>query len=60
MTSVMSIKKRSFIAGVMIGASAMLVYCCTGRDNALTNKEKEEGWELLFNGENLDGWRAAI
>ncbi len=57
MTDVMGIKKRSFIAGVMIGASAMLVSCCTGRDNTLTNKEKEEGWELLFNGEDLDGWR---
>ena len=50
MTGVMSIKKNSFIAVVMIGASAMLVYCCTGRGNMLTNKEKEEGWELLLKG----------
>ncbi len=26
-------------------------------DNELTQKEKEEGWILLFNGENLDGWK---
>src|SRR5690348_9830854 len=25
-------------------------------DNELTPKEKQEGWILLFNGENLDGW----
>jgi len=24
--------------------------------NTLTPKEKEEGWKLLFNGKNLDGW----
>lgn len=25
--------------------------------NALTPEEQKEGWELLFNGENLDGWK---
>ena len=25
--------------------------------NTLTQKEKTEGWRLLFNGKNLDGWR---
>lgn len=25
--------------------------------NQLTETEKEEGWELLFNGESADGWR---
>ena len=24
--------------------------------NSLSNREKRQGWELLFNGENLDGW----
>ncbi len=27
-----------------------------GADNTLTDKEKAEGWQLLFNGTNLDGW----
>lgn len=25
--------------------------------NKLTRKEKKDGWELLFNGKNFDGWR---
>ncbi len=25
--------------------------------NKLTKKEKKQGWQLLFNGENFDGWR---
>jgi hypothetical protein len=26
------------------------------QDNVLTEKEKKQGWALLFNGENLNGW----
>ena len=26
-------------------------------NNTLTNREKEEGWELLFNGKDFKGWR---
>jgi hypothetical protein len=27
------------------------------KDNKLSRKEKRNGWELLFNGKNFDGWR---
>ena len=30
--------------------------CIQAQDNQLTAKEKKEGWVLLFNGKNLDGW----
>ena len=26
-------------------------------DNQLTQKEKKEGWQLLFDGQNMEGWR---
>lgn len=28
--------------------------------NTLTEQEKQQGWRLLFNGKNLDGWRTAF
>ena len=38
----------------------MFLFLWTGniysQDNQLTAKEKKEGWVLLFNGKNLDGW----
>lgn len=37
-----------------------LLFVCTGnsyaQDNQLTEKEKQEGWILLFNGTDLAGW----
>ncbi|KEO72332.1 glycosyl hydrolase [Anditalea andensis] len=29
----------------------------TFQDNTLTDAQKAEGWKLLFDGQNLDGWR---
>lgn len=31
-------------------------YCNAQQINTLSQKEKEEGWELLFNGKDFDGW----
>ncbi|MGK2864207.1 MAG: 3-keto-disaccharide hydrolase [Chitinophagaceae bacterium] len=31
--------------------------CWSQKNNQLTEKEKQEGFELLFNGRNLKGWR---
>ena len=31
--------------------------CNTQENNSLTEKEKAEGWQLLFDGKSLDGWR---
>jgi hypothetical protein len=35
-------------------------FACLGQSNgtaSLSEKEKKEGWKLLFNGKNLDGWK---
>ncbi|MGN6265169.1 MAG: 3-keto-disaccharide hydrolase [Ginsengibacter sp.] len=44
-------------------ASVILISCGSsknsmksGSQNSLTSKEKTEGWQLLFNGKNTDGW----
>ena len=41
--------------GVAVLASLMLGGC--NAPNKLTNKEIKDGWQLLFNGQDLEGWR---
>ena len=43
----------------VLGVGFVMLACVTGRaaDNKLTGAEKEAGWELLFDGESLKGWR---
>ena len=32
-------------------------YSKSSRNNSLSKKEKKQGWQLLFNGQTLDGWK---
>lgn len=45
--------KKSIL--IIFGLFISCVYVVS-QDNKLTNQELAEGWQLLFNGENLDGW----
>lgn len=48
---------RYFLA-VAIGIMAALVSVNSrAADNQLTEEEKAEGWQLLFNGRDLEGWK---
>lgn len=46
---------------ILIGIGLLLTLICTApmthAQNALTDEEKEEGWNLLFDGESTDEWR---
>lgn len=47
--------KKFFISAAAAAISLLAVSC--QQHNTLTAQEEAEGWVLLFNGENLDGWR---
>ncbi|NLB25418.1 MAG: DUF1080 domain-containing protein, partial [Bacteroidales bacterium] len=42
----------------LITAVLLFSYSAQSQDNQLTSEEFAEGWELLFDGETLKGWKA--
>lgn len=50
--------KRNIILSLAFAAGMFLMIPVSGQSvNQLSKKEKKEGWVLLFNGKDFDGWR---
>lgn len=41
-------------------SALMLTTCGTNEPNTLTSREKNEGWQLLFDGKTTDGWHGYL
>ncbi|HEY3371139.1 MAG TPA: DUF1080 domain-containing protein [Prolixibacteraceae bacterium] len=50
--------KRNILLTLSLAAALLIALPGVSQTvNQLTKKEKKEGWVLLFNGQNFDGWR---
>ena len=50
--------KRNILVSMTLAASMLLMISASAQTiNELSKKEKKAGWELLFNGQDFEGWR---
>ena len=49
--------KKTNLTLLLTAAMSGMFCACQPKDNTLTKAEQEEGWELLFNGQDLSEWR---
>ncbi len=50
--------KKNILTTLILAAVVLVALPSSAQKvNQLSKKEKNEGWELLFNGNNFDGWR---
>lgn len=48
-------KQSSFLVSALLIAAGL--FSCTEKQNVLTEQEKQDGWNLLFDGQSLNGWK---
>ena len=53
----LNMKKSFIILGAMAAAAVAFVSCGGQKPNELTAQEQQDGWQLLFDGQTLSGWR---
>jgi 3-keto-disaccharide hydrolase len=51
------VRKLRYLQTVMLTFATMLLPALAVADNTLTEQEMQEGWQLLFNGEDMSQWR---
>jgi hypothetical protein len=51
-------KLCSSVLVILIGCLSLNI--AAAQQNTLTEKEKQEGWKLLFNGKDLQGWHSYL
>jgi hypothetical protein len=48
-------RQTLFLASVLILSTVL--FSCMEKQNVLAEKEKQDGWKLLFDGQSLNGWK---
>ncbi|MGH9583341.1 MAG: 3-keto-disaccharide hydrolase [Bryobacteraceae bacterium] len=54
----MAYRNVSKIAIAIVSGCLFSAIVSAQQENTLTQQEKNDGWQLLFNGKNLDGWHS--
>src|SRR6058998_3167712 len=52
--------KKFVLPIILIVTGCFNVTIAVAQVNTLTEKEKQEGWQLLFNGKDLQGWHSYL